>query len=557
MGTKWVIIADICVIVVLLPCAHGAIQGTAHDLSAVGGANSCGFCHTPHRALTGTPLWNHKLSDAVYKIYQSTSLEASVGQPTGSSKLCLSCHDGTVALNATISGNYLGGATISPGAANLGTDLSDDHPVSFTYSAALSAEDVQIRPPSTLPQQLKLDRSSELQCTTCHDPHNNQYGDFLVMSDLRSAMCVSCHDLYGWSTSSHSNSSASVLNSSDSYLQNSKYSTVADNGCLSCHRLHSAGGAERLLHFSNSEDNCLNCHDGSVAKTNLNIDMSKASRHDVRQYSGIHDLKESLVSSAEHVECVDCHNPHAVRNTTALAPFVSGAMRGINGITASGGITQQVQFGYEVCFKCHGDNPNRIGSTITRQITQTNTRLEFDPSNPSFHPVEALGINKNVPSLKSPWTVASLVRCTDCHNSDSSSGTKGPHGSNYSPLLAYNYETADFTQESSFAYELCYKCHSRNSILNDESFDKHRGHIVGRHGHMGGNSPTPCSVCHDAHGISSAQGTSLNNSNLINFDRSVVSADTRTGRLEFVDKGVFKGECYLTCHGKRHSPKSY
>ena len=132
--------------------------------------------------MPGTPLWSHTLSTAVYKIYESSSLKAKVGQPTGSSKLCLSCHDGTVALTETITGGT-GGAYISAGGANLGTDLSDDHPISFVYSSGLSAEDSQIRPPVGLPEPLKLDRSGELQCTTCHDAHDNHYGNFLVMSN--------------------------------------------------------------------------------------------------------------------------------------------------------------------------------------------------------------------------------------------------------------------------------------------------------------------------------------------------------------------------------------
>jgi hypothetical protein len=146
-------------------------------------------------------------------------------------------------------------------------------------------------------------------------------------------------------------------------------------------------------------------------------------------------------------------------------------------------------------------------------------------------------------------TVATVIYCTDCHNSDSTSGTKGPHGSNYPNLLAYRYETSDFTQESDFSYELCYKCHSRNSILNDESFPKHKKHL---------EKEIPCSACHDAHGISSAQGTSRNNSHLINFDISIVRSDPATGRLEYEDgPGVFHGQCYLECHSKKHSPLSY
>ncbi len=169
------------------------------NLSAVPGGNTCSVCHTPHSAVSGTPLWNHKLSEAVYNIYQSSSLEANVGQPAGYSKLCL------------------------------------------------------------------------------------------------------------------------------------------------------------------------NCHDGLVAQTYLKTNLSKLSSHDVTKYQEIHDPRESLtLSIMQHIECVDCHS------------------------------------------------------------------------------------------------------------SDSSSAAKEPHGSIYQNLLTYHHETSDFTQESSFSYELCYKCHSRNSILNDESVTKHK-----------------------------------------------------------------------------------
>ncbi|MHC4083644.1 MAG: cytochrome c3 family protein [Planctomycetota bacterium] len=523
------------------------IQGSPHDLSALSGRDTCDFCHTPHESLPRTPAWSHKLSDAVYTIYQSSSLEAKVGQPTGPSKMCLSCHDGTVALTHTKKGGAAG-VYITPGSVNLGTDLSDDHPISFIYSVALSIEDPQIRPPLTLPEQLKLDKSNELQCTTCHNAHDNSHGKFLVMSNARSQMCTSCHDLSGWRTSIHESSTAITIGSKDKYLKDSQYHTVADNGCLSCHMPHSAGGHERLLHFDKSEDNCMNCHDGSVAQTNLRIDLSRPSRHDVIRYNGVHDLKETPMTTPMHVECVDCHNPHATQDVQTQAPVVPGSMRDVTGVTASGAATEKVQYEYEVCFKCHADNPNRIESRITRQITQANTRLEFDPSNPSFHPVVSSGVNLNVPSLKSPMEISSMIYCTSCHNSDSATGTKGPHGSNYPNLLAYQYETSDFTQEGEFSYELCYKCHSRNSILNDESFSKHSKHLI---------EEIPCSACHDPHGISSAQGTQSNNSHLINFDISIVSPVSNVGQLEFEDLGVFHGRCYLNCHGKSHSPEEY
>ncbi|MFC1761244.1 multiheme c-type cytochrome [Planctomycetota bacterium] len=223
-------------------------------------------------------------------------------------------------------------------------------------------------------------------------------------------------------------------------------------------------------------------------------------------------------------------------------------MQRVKGVTAAGGAIDQARYEYEVCFKCHGDNPTRIDSRIARIITQTNSRLEFEGTGPSFHPVVMQGVNKNVPSLRPPLTVSSLIYCTDCHSSSSESQGKGPHGSAYTPILKLNYETSDFTTESSFAYALCYDCHSRNSILSNESFSGHTRHLAER---------IPCSACHDAHGISSAQGTRTQNTHLINFDTKIVSPDSSNGRLEFEDLGIYQGKCYLMCHGYQHSPSQY
>ena len=109
--------------------------------------------------------------------------------------------------------------------------------------------------------------------------------------------------------------------------------------------------------------------------------------------------------------------------------------------------------------------------------------------------------------------------------------------------LKLQYQTADYTVESSAAYELCYSCHSRTSILNDESFGAHEEHIR--------DIQTPCNACHDPHGISHTQGNSTNNAHLINFDRSIVFP-AMNGTLAYESTGVFSGRCYLRCHGQNH-----
>ncbi|HNP48361.1 MAG TPA: hypothetical protein PKL85_05955, partial [Bacteroidia bacterium] len=103
------------------------------------GQQLCQPCHTPHNSLPSdvAPLWNHQLSSATYSIYESVKDGSSMGVNTidGTSKLFLSCHDGTVALGSF--GGQIGSQFIT-GGFNFTTDLKNDHPVSIDYSNALS-----------------------------------------------------------------------------------------------------------------------------------------------------------------------------------------------------------------------------------------------------------------------------------------------------------------------------------------------------------------------------------------------------------------------------------
>jgi hypothetical protein len=265
----------------------------------------------------------------------------------------------------------------------------------------------------------------------------------------------------------------------------------------------------------------------------------------------MHDAAENFITDnvPKHVECVDCHNPHQVNDQGASSPFrVSGANTGVSGISAGGIAVKNSQYLYEICFKCHADNNVLRAHPISRQIDQLNTRLEFDPASPSFHPIESSGNNYDVPSLLQPLTKDSIISCIDCHNSDAPKTIKGPHGSMYKYILVRKYITKDFTQENSSSYELCYHCHSRSSILGNKSFSKHRSHIV--------DLKAPCSACHDPHGVSNTQGNTINNSHLINFDISIVSSND-LGSLYFQDLGRFSGQCFLKCHGKNHVAELY
>lgn len=515
-----------------------SILNSKHNLSASGpGAirasseqEVCIFCHTPHNASPIQPAWNRSNPVSAYTVYSSASLDAKPGQPTGSSKLCLSCHDGTVAVGSVLSRDQeiamVGGVHALPsGKSNLGTALSDDHPISFPYNSALASQDLKLKDPSQLPAQVKLDRRGELQCTSCHDAHDDSNGSFLVMDNSNSQLCSSCHRINETTIANHAN-------------------------CNSCHVSHSSPSGPYLLAGTSPSDTCLNCHSGQTGPTqgiNVASDLNKLSRHDNPA-----PVMNVQAGSTNYVGCEDCHEPHTMRSQNAIAPSISPRLGKVSGVNAVGAQVQVAQFGYEVCYKCHSTSAV-TASKITRKIVQNDTRLEFAPSAVSYHPVQAPGKNTNVPSLRPGYTTASIISCTDCHASDTSkaagsSGANGPHGSNVTPLLIGRYETLDRTTESASTYALCYRCHDRNKILAESSpFKYHKKHIV--------EYRTPCSICHDPHGISSTQGTATNNSKLINFDTTIVTPVN--GVLQFRSTGTNHGTCTLRCHGETHSNESY
>ncbi|MDI3281174.1 MAG: hypothetical protein QJR13_07380, partial [Bacillota bacterium] len=63
----------------------------------------CVYCHTPHHASTvQQPLWNRQNYTVSYQTYFSETMDTTPGQPGPVSRLCLSCHDGTIAVDAVL-----------------------------------------------------------------------------------------------------------------------------------------------------------------------------------------------------------------------------------------------------------------------------------------------------------------------------------------------------------------------------------------------------------------------------------------------------------------------
>jgi predicted CXXCH cytochrome family protein len=192
----------ICLVAAAQLVIGQGITGTKHDFKANAWAKNqiCLPCHTPHNAsvIADAPLWNHQMTTSSFTLYASGTLNATMGQPDGSSKLCLSCHDGVVAVENF--GGVTTGTTFVAAASLVGTNLTGEHPISFTYNTALSTTDGGLYDPSTRPAlggtiKTKMLISDKMQCSSCHDVHNGSgVSKLLVMSNTNSALCLTCHN---------------------------------------------------------------------------------------------------------------------------------------------------------------------------------------------------------------------------------------------------------------------------------------------------------------------------------------------------------------------------
>jgi predicted CXXCH cytochrome family protein len=557
-------------IVAMLPAVTAAqrpsdVAGSRHDLSLSGGSSTratsetqpCVFCHTPHNSSPALQLWNRPASSVTYTTYGSSTFQSgqasgtfntmpgrSAGQPTGSSRLCLSCHDGTIALGATLNNGTIAmsGGTFVPATASVGTDLSNDHPVSFAR-AGTNIEVVD-PPPS---DAVKLEAgTSYVQCVSCHDPHSERAGDavsgkFLVKSNARSGVCATCHSRGGtgwsWASSAHATSAKSYTAANTGGVAglgaHTGYSTVADNACESCHRSHSAPQAQRLLKAVNQRDLCFQCHGTApVAAKSLSTAFAKTYRHPLETSTStiLHDAAEVRTSptnfsgARRHVVCSDCHNAHATAGALHTAGSnviaASGILSGVAGVepasypaastafpmpaASQGGyvIAGPAAREYQICFKCHTSYAfGAAPPTSPSGGPETDAAAEFNPGNRSYHPVVGAphGRVAAATNLLAPWnttTAATRMYCSDCHgNNEATSATvpAGPHGSTSPYIRRFASATWSTTAPTlSSPTGFCVNCHNPATIRNTN-----RAHSVGDH------SSRPCQACHAAvpHGI--------------------------------------------------------
>lgn len=222
------LLATLVLIAVSLAPRAGAdtVVGSRHDLSSGTSTEVCVFCHTPHNAETtiDAPLWNRFLSTQTFTLYGSPTMDTVPTQPMAASLLCLSCHDGVLSTTtfhgvAVDNKHYLRryhgdlpGVNDSPSCERchpdmysgrpakwLGTDLSDDHPISMAYPTP--AQDPFFNTPpdpntgwgGSSSHDVKL-YNGNVECGSCHNAHDPQNVPFLRKPNAGSALCLTCHD---------------------------------------------------------------------------------------------------------------------------------------------------------------------------------------------------------------------------------------------------------------------------------------------------------------------------------------------------------------------------
>ncbi len=372
-------------------------------------------------------------------------------------------------------------------------------------------------------------------------------------------------------------------------------SSTTTSTCAACHRIHTA--SSDMLRTEIAEENaCYACHSttavqypGKAVQPAFTGNPNTATgiyKHDVAATTSVHRYNESTLDkfadANRHVECEDCHSPHAATRGAAVAPFLQRVMSGTAGVdvtwvnsTTISGYTfmAQAEREYQVCFKCHSNfitlptylpdgwnggivanGLHKLTSTDGNQVLDSrNMASEFNPYGGSYHPVTAQGINTKIPPgswvTGSGITSTSMIYCSSCHNNPlSTTQGAGPHGSSNLHILAgnANYSTEDGTSVIS-TQEVCFQCHKSTvygpgATDTDTNFRSSGGDNL--HASHSAKKEA-CYACHDSHGSEQLY--------LINFDVSAATPVSGLNSLTAFTAIGNGGTCALSCHGGKAS----
>ncbi len=376
-------------------------------------------------------------------------------------------------------------------------------------------------------------------CKVCHEMSQHQGGTVRLYDvdtgavipytggAIPEAFCLACHDADG--------ANGNTTPFSDGVLVpdiNAGWSTSSHAAGLTCYDCHDNGhGSNKigLLATWNAapdgdpddpmrqeERFCYQCHDGSVASTDIQSEFNRATHHDVA-------LTDQNASGAK-VECINCHNPHLdnaanqnINPDNWYQPW-TGARR-------------------DFCLTCHdGSPPTGTGPAPAVTFPAGWQGTGYDKS-------AYLGSAHD--SLLGNWG------CSHCHDE---------HGSNNLATLLDTYVVTDYNNYALNDYALCWTCHIEPNVMswnkNDRNHfkDLHKKHVSGER--------APCVICHDPHAPWDAGEPGLISFDVAyrdgydNYDFQILNGYNLSSAFGY-DAGANRGYCYVNCHGVNHNPKQY
>lgn len=425
-----------------------------HDQNSEAGkfkAGECNQCHDLHGSFGGSEADPVNSAPSLY-------LAMRYGDEVSNyAELCWYCHE-NMTLNSNPTGYgywdfYQGQSVFENSSHYISTKF---------YWPGISGDPVTIWPRQ---DRGSLHSSNQGSCLNCHTPHGimETSGDEFDTSAVPATNHLAAN------------------NESVSYDYLIPRQLIAWEEAL-CENCHGPDGPSGLSSDIQAEINKRGSYTGTGT-----TDSSGGSGHlvDYTDLAGRHTASESTVITMDstagdkkHVECYDCHNPHAATgqgsngtsspgstdfNRLAGMKFVQCDSTDCSGTPTDPNTIGRDPFVHEVCFRCHGDGWDEFfdasniypSATTLRPPGLSNKRLEFDPDgtdatygpiqsyNSAFHPVAVAGNNttlamcvqlfhRGFPDLScgSSDPVAAMdnltINCTDCHNSEATSGIIGP-----------------------------------------------------------------------------------------------------------------------------------
>jgi predicted CXXCH cytochrome family protein len=401
--------------------------------------------------------------------------------------------------------------------------------------------------------------------------------------------------------------------------------------CGVCHQTHSAQ-SKALVKKSSETDQCYTCHAGGVGGADVQAQYALSQPENdpaTRSYwshdttvPGDHALdsdNEFEGKLSRHSQCSDCHDPHGATTTkSVMTPAgwtAPGGFAKVGGVAVTNGaagttptytwldgMVQPVTAEYQLCLKCHSSFttlPEDVPGKPSQNVSDL--AVDFNPANPSYHPIEAPGRNqtqKLADSLAGPssyklwnFTTGDTVRCVSCHASNTTGTSADPadnapdanlsvHASTNRGILIRPYENRTLSKAGQYydakGFALCLACHMEKPFMNrlrpaaaeGTNFVLHGLHTSGitTKGSGGldidmpgaGQGNARCAECHFSnHGTTQPPtAQTVTGERLVTFAPNVLPSKAVGGLPKFT-KTETGGSCTLTCHGKDHQGARY